>query len=119
MLRRMASAALTESDKAVIKKGLSDLQKEAQEASMKEKAVMEEEKKMPWNVNTLSNDGFSKSIINKPAARTNDNLTDEEREKKMKDFINEHKKEIQEFGWLNKFDDSKAFLLERPYLLGM
>jgi len=114
--KKMASAALSESEMAIIKKGLSDLEKEADQARKKEKEVLNEAKKMPQNVDTLSKDGFSKSIINKSMPRTNDHLTEEERESKMRDFVNKHEKEIKAFGWLKKFDDSKAYMLEHPFL---
>ena len=114
--RKMASTQLSESEMAIIKKGLSELEKEADQARVKEKEVLAEEKKMPQNVDTLSKEGFSKSIINKPMPRSNEHLSEKEREQKMKDFVNKHEKEIKAFGWLKKFDDSKAYMLEHPYL---
>ena len=112
----MASTALSESEMAIIKKGLNELEKEAQQAKLKEEQVIDEEKKMPLNVDTISQQGFSKSIINKPKPRTNEHLSEKEREKKMRDFVNKNEKEIKAFGWLKKFDDSKAFMLEHPHL---
>merc|ERR1712025_656886 len=81
--KKMATAALSESEMAIIKKGLNELEKEAKQAKQKEEEVIDEEKKMPLNVDTISQEGFSKSIINKPKPRTNENLSEEEREKKM------------------------------------
>ena len=112
----MASTALSESEMAIIKKGLSELEKEAKDASAREREVMSEEKNMPLNVDTISKEGFSKSSINKKAPRSKENLSEEERESKMRDFVKKYEKEIKAFGWLNKFDDSKAYMLERPYL---
>ena len=43
-------------------------------------------------------------------------MTEEEREDKMRDFVKSYEKEIKEFGWLKKYDDSKAYMTERPYL---
>ena len=34
----------------------------------------------------------------------------------MHDFFEKHSKEMKEFGMLSKWEDSKAFLLERNYL---
>merc|ERR1712029_362875 len=100
----------------IIQKGLKELEKEANQAKAKEAEVIQEEQKMPQNVDTLSSDGFSKSIINKSKPRTNDHLTEEEREKKMKDFVLKYEKEIKAFGWLKKFDDSKAYMMEHTHL---
>merc|ERR1719369_1680909 len=41
-----------------------------------------------------------------------DELTEEEREKKMKKFVKENESKIKEFGMLKKFDDSKKFMME-------
>merc|ERR1711992_51785 len=114
--KKMASTQLSESEMAIIKKGLSELEREAKDASVREKEVMNEEKKMPLNVDTISKPGFSKSIINKNMPRTNEHLTEEERETKMRDFVTEYEKELKAFGWLNKCDDSKAYMLEKPHL---
>ena len=48
--------------------------------------------------------------------RSNEHLTEEEREDKMRIFVKANEKEIKEFGWLKKYDDSKAYMTERPYL---
>jgi len=114
--KKMASTQLSESEMAIIKKGLSELEREAKDASKREKEVENEEKKMPLNVDTISKPGFSKSVINKNIPRTNEHLTEEERETKMRDYVNKYEKELKAFGWLNKYDDSKAYMLERPYL---
>ena len=99
--KKMASTVLSESEMAIIKKGLNELEKEAQQAKLKEDQVIDEERKMPLNVDTMSTPGFSKSIINKPKPRTNEHLSEKEREKKMRDFVNKNEKEIKAFGWLN------------------
>jgi len=114
--KKMATAALSESEMAIIKKGLNDLEKEAKQAKQKEEEVLDEELKMPLNVDTISQEGFSKSIINKSQPRTNENLSEEEREKKMRDFVSKNEKEIKAFGWLKKFDDSKAYMMEHTHL---
>merc|ERR1719186_217588 len=41
-----------------------------------------------------------------------EDLTEEEREKKMKKFVKENESKIKEFGMLKKFDDSKKFMME-------
>ena len=65
----MAASSLSESDMATIKKGLAELEKEADAARAREAEVQDEEKHMPWNVDTLSKEGFSKTVVNKPMPR--------------------------------------------------
>merc|ERR1711944_380009 len=69
-----------------------------------------------WNVDTISKDGFSKSKINKPIPREKEELTEEEKENKMRKFVQDNKEDLKAFGWISKMDDSKAFMLERPHL---
>lgn len=114
--KKMASSSLSETEMAIIKKGLNELEKEAHEAGDKEKEVLDEEKKMPLNVDTISQEGFSKSVINKPKPRGSENLSEEERENNMREFVTKYEKEIKAFGWLKKFEDSKAYMQEHPHL---
>merc|ERR1711971_1372217 len=37
-------------------------------------------------------------------------------EKRMKEFVGKYEGEIKAFGWLKKFDDSKAYMAEHPHL---
>ncbi len=114
---KMRSTTLSDSEMAIIKKGLSDLEKEAEAAREKEDEVKKEEAKQPWNVDTLSKDGFSKTVVNKPMPRSSSSeMSEEEREKKMKAFVSANEDDLKAFGWLKKFDDSKKFMLERPHL---
>jgi cell division cycle protein 37 len=45
-------------------------------------------------------------------------LSEEEKEKKMKTFVKENEKIIKEYGMLQKFDDSKKFLMDGRSHLG-
>lgn len=95
-----------------LKKSLGEVEKTAQTVANKKKELDEEEKKQPLNVDTLSRAGFSKTIMNtQPKVKTED-LTEEEREKRMKKFVKENEKKIKEYGMLQKFDDSKKFLMD-------
>merc|ERR1719347_1131988 len=76
------------------------------------KKSLTEVEKAAKNVDTLSRDGFSKTIVNTMAKPTNEELTEEEREKKMKKFVKENEKKIKDYGMLKKFDDSKKFLMD-------
>lgn len=76
------------------------------------------ERKAPWNVDTISKPGFAKTIINtKPKEKSYDELTDEEKEQKMKDFVRDNEKLLKQYGMLRKFDDSKKFLLDHSNLV--
>ena len=74
-----------------------------------------------WNVDTISKDGFSKSSINKPLPRKQQDMSEEEREEKMKKFVQENQKDLKAFGWLSKMDDSKGakctFLFHRLFTI--
>ncbi|XP_047658927.1 hsp90 co-chaperone Cdc37 isoform X1 [Tachysurus fulvidraco] len=74
-----------------------------------------EEKKMPWNVDTLSKEGFSKSVLNiKPEVKEE---TEEEKEKKHKTFVEKYETQIKHFGMLRRWDDSQKFLSDNPHLV--
>lgn len=65
----------------------------------------------PWNVDTISQPGFAKTVINKKTPRAKDEqLTDEEREARMKKFVKDNEKDLKHFGLLRRYEDSKAFL---------
>lgn len=105
---------------------MNDLQKQLKEleiiASKLDKhgdEVRIKEKKMPLNVDTLSKPGFEKTVINKkPKEKSYDELTDDEKEQKMKDFVKENEKLLKQYGMLKKFEDSKKFLLDHHHLVG-
>jgi cell division cycle protein 37 len=68
-------------------------------------------------VDTISKEGFSKTVVNKAPPRPDTSkMSDDEREKFMKAFVKKHESDIKKFGWLSKFDDSKAFLMEKTVL---
>jgi len=95
-----------------LKKSLCEVEKKAKEVEQKKREVEIEIKKQPHNVDTLSKDGFSKTILNTAVKPKNDELTEEEREKQMKKFVKDNEKVIKEYGMLQKFDDSKKFLMD-------
>lgn len=73
---------------------------------------------MPWNVDTISKPGFAKTVINtKPTRPKSENLTEEEREKRMQKFIKENEKDLQHFGMLRKYEDSRQFLKSHSHLV--
>uniref|UniRef100_A0A3Q2NPI2 Hsp90 co-chaperone Cdc37 n=1 Tax=Fundulus heteroclitus TaxID=8078 RepID=A0A3Q2NPI2_FUNHE len=74
-----------------------------------------EEKKMPWNVDTLSRDGFSKSVVNVKSEAGEE--TEEEKEQKHKTFVEKYEKQIKHFGMLRRWDDSQKYLSDNPHLV--
>lgn len=110
----------TESDEAVKKKledELLDVKKQEEKWKQKEKELEHKEKLQPWNADTICTEGFSTSRINVPKKpEEKKELTEEEKEEKLKTFLKENKEKIKKFSMMSKFDDSKAFLLENPHL---
>ncbi|XP_075164808.1 cell division cycle protein 37 [Haematobia irritans] len=101
-----------------VKKELEKLEKEGKELDRKEEELVKKEKKMPWNVDTISKPGFEKTVLNKqPERKQDENLTEEEREVKMKNFVKENEKLCKQYGMLRKYDDSKRFLTQHPHLV--
>lgn len=103
-------------DKQNLQKTLFELEKKSKDLSLHEQTIISEEKKKPWNVDTISKHGFSKTIINKDIRRNDDHLSEDEREQKMKTFVKENEKILKQYGMLRKFDDSKRFLMEHTHL---
>ncbi|KAJ3654459.1 hypothetical protein Zmor_013647 [Zophobas morio] len=119
-----AKAKLVNAEKAgdsnlqTIKDSVSTLEKEMTDLKMKQDEHEKKEKLAPWNVDTISQPGFAKTVINKKAPRPKDEqLTDEEREEKMKKFVKDNEKNLKHFGMLRRYDDSRKFLREHTELV--
>ena len=56
-------------------------------------------------------------MINAGARKKDDDLTEEEREKRTKKFYDENEKLIKQYGMLKRYDDSKKFLQENQQLV--
>lgn len=101
-----------------LKKTLAELQAQEMELLKKEEELKKKDKTTPWNVDTISEPGFTKTVINtKPLRPKDENLTEEEKEAKMKKFIRQNEKLLKEFGMLKKYDASKQFLLDHNQLV--
>lgn len=101
-----------------LKKTLAELEKEEQMLKDKEEDLKKKEKQTPWNVDTISEPGFTKTVINtKPARPKEENLTEEEKEAKMKKFITQNEKLLKKFGMLRRYDDSRQMLQEHSQLV--
>lgn len=115
--KELASLA-TDDAKVELSKAQSEekkLKKEMRECEKKMEEFRLEEKKMPWNVDTLSKEGFSKSVVNvKPDAAEE---TEEQKEQKHKTFVEKYEKEIKHFGMMRRWDDSQKYLSDKPHLV--
>lgn len=116
-LHKQLAAAGATADPAV-KKQLTELDKKTKDLTLHEQSIQTKERKAPWNVDTISKPAFSKTVINTKVTRGTDDasLTEEEREQKMKEFVKENKKLLQQYGMLKRYDDSKRFLMEHTQL---
>eukprot|EP00096_Caligus_rogercresseyi_P015238 TRINITY_DN768_c0_g1_i2.p1 TRINITY_DN768_c0_g1~~TRINITY_DN768_c0_g1_i2.p1 ORF type:complete len:355 (+),score=167.21 TRINITY_DN768_c0_g1_i2:367-1431(+) len=115
--RKLAGgSSSSSSDLEPLKKALAELSKENESLSAKKSELAKEERLQAWNVDTISKDGFSKTLINKPVPVVKKELSDEEKEENMRDYVKKNKKLIDKYGMFNKFDDSKNFLLENKHL---
>ncbi|NXA56418.1 CDC37 protein, partial [Nothocercus julius] len=101
---------------------LERLQAEAQQLRNEEKSwenkleeLRKKEKNMPWNVDTLSKDGFSKSVFN--VKQTDEEESEDQKEKKLKTFVERNEKQIKHFGMLRRWDDSQKYLADNPHLV--
>lgn len=95
---------------------LKKAEEELQKAQSKYEEIEREERLQPWNVDTISKDGWEKTIINKPQKMQPPALTEEEKERRYREFVDKNEEKIKEFGMLSKWDDCKKFLLNEPNL---
>lgn len=118
-LAKLENESNDSADLTTLKKVLQDLEEEEKKIKEKEVDMEKKERLTPWNVDTIGQDGFTKTVINTKPARRNDDssLSDEEKERLMKQFVKDHEKELKEFGMLRKYDDSKKYLQEHPYIV--
>ncbi|XP_041959630.1 hsp90 co-chaperone Cdc37 [Alosa sapidissima] len=115
---RDLEGAATDEAKAELVKAQAEEKQARREERAAEKKLDEyhrEEKKQPWNVDTLCKEGFSKSVLNiKPE---NQEETEDEKEEKHKTFVEKHEKEIKHFGMMRRWDDSQKYLSDNPHLV--
>ncbi|KAK1803191.1 hypothetical protein P4O66_021712 [Electrophorus voltai] len=116
-VQELAGASTEESRQELDKAQAQERQLRREERSWEKKMdeYRREEKKQPWNVDTLSKDGFSKSVVNvKPEVKVD---TEEEKELKHKTFVEKYEKQIKHFGMLRRWDDSQKYLSDYPHLV--
>lgn len=103
-------------DMSKLKSALAELERKGEELVNKQKDLEKKERLEPWNVDTISSDGFSKTVINRPPSRKNEELSEEEKEQRMKEFVKKHEANIKKYGMYRSFDDSRRYLMEHPEL---
>lgn len=116
--RKKLAEADGSTDLTELKKAIAQLEKEEKEILKKEDELKKKERQAPWNVDTISEPGFTKTVINTKAPRpTEENLTEEQKEQKMKKFIQENEKLVKQFGMLRRYEDSRQFLQQHSHLV--
>jgi len=99
-----------------LEKKLYEIEIKEKSASEKQEQLRKQEKSQPWNVDTISKESWSKTLINKPKPRQTVELSDEERQEQYSRFIDENEKHLKSYAMLSRWDDCKRFLLEHPNL---
>ncbi|KAK2501014.1 hypothetical protein MC885_003232 [Smutsia gigantea] len=119
--RKLKALEVAEGDSSKV--DLERLQAEAQQLRREERSweqkleeMRKKEKSMPWNVDTLSRDGFSKSMVNTKPEQAEEE-SEEVREQKHKTFVEKYEKQIKHFGMLRRWDDSLKYLSDNAHLV--
>ncbi|XP_022105979.1 hsp90 co-chaperone Cdc37-like [Acanthaster planci] len=99
-----------------VEEELHDLEEQTKKWREKEEELAKKEKLTPWNVDTLSHDGFSSTRINKYKPKEEE-MTEEELDKKQARFVQKHEKDIKTYGMYRRWDDTGDFLLEHTELV--
>ncbi|XP_049644411.1 hsp90 co-chaperone Cdc37 [Suncus etruscus] len=92
------------------------LRKEERGWEQKLEEMRRKERSQPWNVDTLSKDGFSKSMVNTKPEQAEEE-SEEVREQKHKTFVEKYEKQIKHFGMLHRWDDSQKYLSDNAHLV--
>jgi cell division cycle protein 37 len=91
------------------------LKKQEEHFKNKEEELAKKERLTPWNVDTLSQPGFEKTIINKGQAKPE--VSEDEKHKKMVSFMDKHEKEIKKYGMMKDYNASRDYLRDNPHLV--
>ena len=94
---------------------IKNLNIEGQKLQDEKNYLEKEEQAQPLNVDTLSQPGFSKTIINK-TQKSNVELSEDEQLERSKKFMDEHREDIKKYGMLHEYHDSQELLIKKPHL---
>ncbi|UXI15687.1 hypothetical protein NH340_JMT01630 [Sarcoptes scabiei] len=110
-MKELAKKKESAENPSAIDEQLKKLELEKKELESKEQELIKAEKLQPWNVDTISKDGWSKTIINKQKPMIDrSKMTDEELEQHYKEFVNKYESKIKEYAMISRFEDAKQFL---------
>jgi len=100
----------------LIQSEIDELERQEEHFKKKERELNDEEKSQPWNVDTLSKPGFTKTVINSSAPKPKKVLTEEQQLKQSKVFMDKYRDDIKKYGMLHEYHDSEKFLLANTHL---
>lgn len=98
-----------------LKKKFDKLKMEDEELRKKSEELAKKERLAPWNVDTISKEGFSHSSVNKTKPKKE--LTDEEKHEQLVNFVDRYEKDIKNFGLLKDYEVSRNYLRDNPHLV--
>ncbi|KAK0409523.1 hypothetical protein QR680_004595 [Steinernema hermaphroditum] len=114
----LADANLDTKERISLELKKQDMKKQEEEWLQKEQEIADKERLEPWNVDTIGQEKFSQSRINKIAEKKPESskMTEEEESKRMADYFKKHEVELKGYGALHGFEASKKYLIEHPFL---
>ncbi|KAF6034503.1 CDC37 [Bugula neritina] len=104
------------SEDTTVNAKLKELEKQEEEFRKKEEELKKKDRLTPWNIDTLCQDGKSKTLINRSKPAEAAPLTDEEKMTKQQEFTKKNRSLLKKFGMFRKYEDSERFLSEHPEL---
>lgn len=95
-----------------------DLEEKLEQWKINESKLAADEKNEPWNVDSMSKEKETRTIINKPKAIEDlSKLSDEERGNLYKQFATENESKIKQFSMYTQMRDAEQFLKQNPHLV--
>ncbi|XP_042193389.1 hsp90 co-chaperone Cdc37-like 1 isoform X1 [Callorhinchus milii] len=91
-----------------------ELKRKEDEWRQKEEELMWNERMNSWNVDTISKEGFNRSVINKNIKHKE---AEEEADGKVATFVQKCERQIKHFGMLKRWVDSQRHLSDHPHLI--
>ncbi|KAM8841942.1 hsp90 co-chaperone Cdc37-like [Synchiropus picturatus] len=111
--QRLCALEDGDAEKKSVEVELHKLEKDKQKFEQMIEEYKREERRLPWNADTICKDGFDKSVLNtKP-----DCAEEKEKVEAHKSFAEKYSWEIKHFGMLRRWDDSQQFLSDNPHLV--
>lgn len=112
------SSEETKAEAEKLQTTLKELQKQEEEFRKKEEELAKKERLQPWNVDTISQPGFEKTIINKTNPKQKEDLTEDQKFEKTASFVEKYEEQIKKFGMLRDYNASRDYLRDHPHLVG-